>query len=69
MSQQLSEIRTYLEKITHTENDSNFAGSAYELQLIMKGYEKSAYKYNWPQTLGTPYKPISGSSPSCIRKG
>lgn len=47
---QLSDIRIHLEKITHTEDDANFVGSAYELQLINKAYQKSAYKYDWPQT-------------------
>lgn len=47
----LAQMRTYLEEITHTQNDATFPGSAYELQLIMKAYQKSAYKYNWPQTL------------------
>lgn len=51
MSYDLDAQRNYLQKITHTENDTNFADSAYELQLLNKAYEKSAYKYLWPQTL------------------
>lgn len=47
----LAQMRTYLEEITHTANDATFPGSAYELQLLMKAYQKTAYKYNWPQTL------------------
>ena len=51
MSAQLSELRTYFQQITHTTDDSNIAGTTYELQLLNKAYEKTAYKYNWPQTL------------------
>lgn len=48
---QLSQQRTYLEEITHTADDASFPGSAYELQLLNKAYQKSAYKYSWPSTL------------------
>lgn len=47
----LAQMRTYLEEITHTANDATFPGSAYELQLLNKAYMKTAYKYDWPQTL------------------
>lgn len=44
-------MRTYLEEITHTANDASFPGSVYELQLLNKAYMKTAYKYDWPETL------------------
>lgn len=48
---QLSVIRTYLEGLTGTTNDASYPGSTQELQDINRGYLKTAYKYNWPQTL------------------
>lgn len=51
MSATLTQLRTYLEEITHTANDATFPNSTYELQLLNLAYEKTAYKYDWPETI------------------
>lgn len=46
-----AQIKSYLEEITHTQNDASFPGSLYEQQIVNKGYLKTAYRYSWPQTM------------------
>lgn len=53
-----TQLQAYFEEITHTAQDPNIPGSAYEQQIINKGYLKTAYKYNWPQTLKRGFDPV-----------
>lgn len=46
---QLSAIRDYLEGILNIPTGDSFIDSTYELQLIQKGYDKTAYLHDWPQ--------------------
>lgn len=46
-----TQMKSYLEEITHTANDATFPGSAYEQQILNKGYLKTAYRFHWPQTM------------------
>lgn len=55
----LSAIRDYLEQITSTQDDSSFVDSAYELQLLNKAYQKSAYRFNWRETMVRGFQAIS----------
>ena len=58
MSATLAQMRDYLEEIVSAQNDTGFIDSTYQLQLLNKAYEKSAYKYNWPQTLKRWFDPL-----------
>ena len=44
-------MRDYLEEILNIDTGDAFIDSTYELQLLNKAYQKSAYKYDWPQLL------------------
>ena len=47
----LSTIRTTLELILSLPTSDSYVGSDQELQDLNEGYQKSAYKYDWPQLL------------------
>lgn len=56
MSSTNTQMQAYLEELVHMKNGNlsdgtAFAGSVYEQQLLNRGYEKSAYAHDWPQTM------------------
>lgn len=53
-----AQMKSYFEEITHTANDATMPGSLYEQQLINKAYMKTAYKYDWQQTLKRWFDPL-----------
>ena len=47
----LAVIRDYLEEIVDIKSGDVFIDSTYEDQIIQKGYEKTATRYDWPDHL------------------